>query len=370
MKFKTVQSIVLSTLLLSSLGFAGCKKENPTYKNVIIVIGDGMGLEHIEAGELSLGQTFSFNSSSWAKTTANTNSLTAAGSERVTDSAAAATALASGNLTLNKYVGKNIDGKDVETILDYASSLNKSTGIVTTDTLYGATPAGFSAHALNRNDSFTILSTQLESGVDLLCGTTDDKCLALESSAEEKGYTFCTTVEQAKASMASDKVYWQLGLAGATPSVALKDATVDALNYLNQDEDGFVLMVEQAHIDKYSHNNDFDGMIKCAYSINETVKGIIEWLGDSEDTLVLVTADHETGGLSVEKEQLTNRFTPFAAKDQSTFYYKWSKTDHTDSYVGLFIYNKDFNFSKYLLENDKSAIKNATTYQIMKDSLK
>ena len=100
------------------------------------------------------------------------------------------------------------------------------------------------------------------------------------------------------------------------------------------------------------------------------MKGIIEWLGDSEDTLVLVTADHETGGLSVEKEQLTNRFTPFAAKDQSTFYYKWSKTDHTDSYVGLFIYNKDFNFSKYLLENDKSAIKNATTYQIMKDSLK
>ena len=101
-------------------------------KNIILIIGDGMGLEHISAGQLYVGKKFAFTD--WQFTNVNTDSVDTSGKGSVlTDSAASGTALATGHLTVNNYIGKNHLGTNVTTILDAALALNKSTGVVTTD---------------------------------------------------------------------------------------------------------------------------------------------------------------------------------------------------------------------------------------------
>ena len=118
-------------------------------KNIVLIIGDGMGLEHIAAGQLYVGKKFEFTN--WQFTNVNTDSISTEGKGPVlTDSAAAGTALATGKLTVNSYVGKNHLGTNLPTILDNATKLNKSTGVVTTDALHGATPAAFSGHSFHQ----------------------------------------------------------------------------------------------------------------------------------------------------------------------------------------------------------------------------
>ena len=120
-----------------------------TVKNVILIIGDGMGVEHISAAQMCTGEAFCFRD--WQYASVNTDSVNEDGQGSVlTDSAAAATAMATGSLTVNGYVGKDSRGVDLSTVLDEARRLGKATGIVTTDALYGATPAAFSAHSFTR----------------------------------------------------------------------------------------------------------------------------------------------------------------------------------------------------------------------------
>ena len=136
-------------------------------RNIVLIIGDGMGPEQVEAGQLCKGEPFAFTT--WQHVNVNTNSLDDDGNATVTtDSAASATALASGVLTKNGYVGKDPEGKDVKTILDYAAEAGRSTGILTTDKLTGATPGSFSGHCIDRDETDAVLTTQLYSQIDLL----------------------------------------------------------------------------------------------------------------------------------------------------------------------------------------------------------
>ena len=141
-------------------------------KNVILLIGDGMGPNQIRAGELFKGEKL-YMQGFPHKITVDTTSLTG-----VTDSAAAATALATGTLTVNGFVGKDLSGKDLETIVDIAKNKGKSTGVITTEELYGATPMSFSGHASSRSDTNTLIeSTAKTSGVDLFASFTIDNSL-------------------------------------------------------------------------------------------------------------------------------------------------------------------------------------------------
>ena len=326
-------------------------------KNIVIIIGDGMGLEHISAGQIYTGKTFAFTT--WQQTSVNTNSLNSRGSATTTtDSAASGTALATGHLTKNGYVGKDSTGADLETILDRASELNKSTGIVTTDTLYGATPAAFSAHVSDRNDYTGIITSQLSSGVTLLCGDRDQTyCVSRKSEIEAAGYAWSDTLSGTDSIMSEAKNYWQFDL----PDAYLPDATEKALNYLAQDEDGFVLMIEQAHIDKYSHNNQIESMIRAMQSINNTVDKVIEWIGDRTDTAVIVTADHETGGFFVSKDAV---FVSKYGPKNKEFYYTWTSSDHTNSKVGLFVYGVTVDFSKFTYYSSNQVVKNTDVYNL------
>jgi alkaline phosphatase len=329
------------------------------------VIGDGMGLAHINAGMLTSGKQYSFMN--WQSTLSNTDSVDSNGTGAIlTDSAAGGTALASGQLTVNGYVGKDHTGADVVTILDRAASLGKATGVVTTDTLFGATPGAFSAHTLSRDDSNGLFTSQLSSGINLLCGTKDPITSNIPLIAAA-GYDYCDDPDDLEDTFAYDKVYWQLELASANPSVRLCDATVKALEYLDRDEDGFVIMVEQAHIDKYSHSNEFANMAACANSLNDTVEAILSWIGDRTDTAVLITADHETGGLSVSQSDLGGG--SYKTSSGTTVYYKWTSSGHTRADVGVFVYGVKADFAALSKYGTADRIKNTNVYDLMLDIL-
>ncbi|MBQ9113284.1 MAG: alkaline phosphatase [Clostridia bacterium] len=342
-------------------------EEPEKIKNIILIIGDGMGKQHIQSGVLDRGSKYSFQS--WLNTSANTDSVNTAGVGGVlTDSAAAATALATGTLTVNSYLGVDHQGALLETIMDHAAKQGKSTGIATTDNLYGATPAGFSAHCNNRNDYYTITSTQLQSGVNFLCGLHDytyDQA-SYTSMIAGSPYYYTKSLNDEKI-MSNDQVMLSLNIEnGASDSVSLADVTKKALSYLERDEDGFVLMIEQAYIDKNAHNNNFPEMLKRMHSLGETVDAIMEWMGDREDTAVLITADHETGGLSVSD---TIKYGNTYNGQNGPIYYKWTTTGHTKSVVSLYVYGFYTDFGE--LEEYKSdyLIKNTEIFDLMKKIL-
>lgn len=338
-------------------------------KNIILIIGDGMGLEHLKSGQLLDGKTYDFTN--WQNVAINTASLTYSGeiSAEATDSAAAATAMATGNLTVNKYVGMLTDGTELTTILDIASGMGKATGIVTTDSLLGATPSGFSAHTRSRSASKVLIESQMNSGVNLLCGTRDSDCLQNASKFQEKGYAYCENYAELESTFTSDKAYWLLPMAGVDAEVDLADVAIDALNYLDQDTDGFVIMIEQAHIDKYCHDHEFYGSTLSVSNLNKTVEAVMNWLGDRTDTAVLVTADHETGGLQVsDQPEYPNAETFIVNNENKILYYIYNAGAHTSANVALFVHGISADFTKSELYQD-DALKNTGIFYLMLDIL-
>lgn len=334
-------------------------------KNVIYIIGDGMGLEHIAAGEIAYGKDYRFDD--WQFATVNTDSLSTAGKgySVVTDSAAAGTALATGVVTYNQYVGRDANKNDLTTILDHAKSLGKRTGIITTDTLFGATPGAFSAHCDSRGDYPAILQSQIQSGIDLLCGY-DNRDIRLDSTViEQNGYVHCKTLGQIKKNSDAGKLYCTLNFAGYSTgngNALLSRVAPVALDYLDN-ENGFVLMIEQSHIDAYAHTNSIDDVLKSVDELNNTVEAIFEWMGDRTDTAIIITADHETGDLSVSKTNTLPNST--SINNGPTLYYLFNSTGHTNENVGLFIYGADVKIEQHSYYNSPYNVKNTDIYTIV-----
>jgi len=361
---KKIGCFVLLIVVLALGVFAACAPspvEADGIKNVILVIGDGMGLQHVEAGQLANDKTFPF--AAWQSVLVDTNCLNGDGTaaSKTTDSAAAATALASGCLAYSGFVGMDSKLKDCKTILDVARERGKKTGIVTTDKLYGATPAGFSAHSMSRNSTKEIITTQMQSQVDLLCATSSDTVATYSEQFSQNGYQYCNNYDN-RNEVTAEKALCLFDLEGYGSSVPLCDATQFALDFLDNDK-GFVLVVEQAHVDKNSHNNDFAAMVSAANSLNDTVETIMAWVGNRNDTAVLVTADHETGGLSVSKTDANG--TEFTTAGGNTMYYNWTSTSHTDSKVGLYYTGFTLDCAKLPYFGEAELIKNSDIFVIM-----
>jgi len=348
-------------------GYVGVPVEASAVKNLILIIGDGMGSEHIAAGALATNRIPVFTG--WQSAGVNTDSANVEGLGGVTtDSSAAATALASGCLTVNGYVGLDHNQANLKTILDYAEQVGKSTGILTSDYLYGATPAGFSAHALSREDADTITLSQGDSGVDFLCGKRDDAhYLPHRAALEAKGYCFATSAEEVASAM-PDKLYLTADIEnGVEGCHSLSEMADLALGFLSQNEEGFVLVIEQALIDKKAHNKDIGGVVDAMESLFDTVDTVMAWIGDRTDTAVMVTADHETGGLTVSGDPgaLANRY----ESATGDFSYLFSTGSHTDSHVELFLYGYEANFRKYETYATGHLIKNTDIFLLMKEIL-
>lgn len=337
-------------------------------KNVIFIIGDGMGEEQLDAGELAYGKEFAFRDT-FTRVFSDTNSLDSNTDEatKTTDSAAGATALATGVLTYNSRVAMDSSFNEFTTILDIAKTVGKSTAVVTTDYLSGATPAGFSAHTLNRNLEREIIKSQITSGIDLFIGQYDATYDEYEKEIKEK-YNYVKTFDKDAilASKESDALCLFNIEKDADDSIELRDATDLAINYLEPDSDGFVLVIEQAHIDKKCHDNDLAAAAKAANSLNDTVEYVLNYAKQRNDTAIIITADHETGGLNVSADS-TEYAEIFTTESGAEFSYEFSTSNHTNTPVPF--YFTGFGAKTELFKTYSSAekVKNNEIFFIVKD---
>ena len=290
---------------------AGRQKEEPVQvKNVIFMIGDGMGLPHITA--LSIDQNYEPLQIERASYIGIQKTYSA--NNRITDSSAAGTALATGEKTNNGIIGMSPDGRELESVLKVAQRDGKATGIVVTYTPTDATPAAFVAHTSNRRSYFDTALQYVSSGVDVIAGSTpgyfndrpDGRDLIAEMQAS--GYTFAPDKQSFLNADAApvlallpyeDIPYVALDSLG-TRGDYLTEATLKAIDLLEDvNDNGFFLMVESSFIDWAAHDNTIEGIIAEMRDFDRAVGAVFDYADAHPGTLVIVTGDHETGGLTI-----------------------------------------------------------------------
>lgn len=295
--------------LISALFLMVCS--TPSYgqaRNVILMIGDGMGPEQIRAaGMYAYGEagTLVFEEFPF-QTRMTTNSA----DHEVTDSAAAASAMATGRKVNNGVISIALPGDktDVPTLLEQCKSFKKSTGLVTTVPITHATPAGFGAHDGSRQSDWEIAKDYLErSRPEVLLG---GGSLGMSKvAADSSGYRMFWTA-QALHDLDTETAERVCGLFGTeipfeTDGVGglphLSQMAERALRILDNDPDGFFLMIEGGKIDWACHDNHLPRAIGEVIEFERAVRVVLNWAKGREDTLIIVTADHETGGLKIVK---------------------------------------------------------------------
>jgi len=177
------------------------------------------------------------------------------------------------------------------------------TGVITTDETSGATPASFSAHTTERYKSEDITDDQFRSDINLIWGT--ENGVATKEMADEYGYEYVTTYNEMMALEEGSKSFaqftndlWTLKQSDEN-NPTLSQMTEKAIDLLDDGENGFFLMVEGAHIDKHSHNNESENMTEATEEFDRAIKIALDYAKEDGNTLVIVTADHETGAITL-----------------------------------------------------------------------
>ena len=268
-------------------------------RNVILLIGDGMGVGQLTAAEVMNGDEELVLTSLPYKSLVTTHSS----SNYVTDSAASATSIATGYKTRNGMVSVTAEGEDLFTVLEDAEEAGKATGLVTTARVTHATPACFVSHVNSRDKEMDIAGQLLESSVDVVLGGGRTYFTGL--NPEDEGYTVVYDSTEL-AAFESGKVlglftlgYMSYESERSENEPSLSEMTAKSLMLLSSDPDGFFLMVEGGRIDHASHDNNFDKTMAEMLEFDLAVLEALEYAAGRDDTLVIVTADHETGGLSI-----------------------------------------------------------------------
>ena len=273
-------------------------------KNVILMIGDGMGLEQLSTAwivnnrHLNITDNFPYVGLQW----------TYSASKLVTDSAAAGTALATGSKTNNGMIATSPDGQPLETLSEYAKSKGMKTGTSVVCRVCDATPAVFSTHHSNRDSLYNITAQFVDSELDFLFGgglkwwenRPDGRDLTAE--AEAKGYTVVKDIESLKAVEEGPVIaltaYTELPPA-LDRGTEHQESVKKALELLGGHKKGFFLMVEGSCIDDWCHANKVGYAVEEILDFDRTVGAVLEWAARDGETLVIVTADHSTGGMTL-----------------------------------------------------------------------
>lgn len=236
-------------------------------KNYIMLIGDGMGVNQTllydyleDVSDYSDGEKQFYGYMLPYQGYSRTDSLSG-----TTDSAAGGTALSTGFKTLNEHVGFDKDGVELQLLTELCGSKGMATAVMSTENKTGATPASFSAHAYDRDDTNDILTSQAMTtekyGTIIECGYDYYTAKYMKSSIEKR--------------------------------------ITETLDKVSADEDGFFLMYEEAYIDKHCHNNNMDKAFLAVIRFNQAIARFMEFAFYNPDTFILITADHETGGLTL-----------------------------------------------------------------------
>lgn len=315
-------------------------------KNIIYLIGDGMGLA--SASMMQLENNYEPTIFDLADNIAlqKTYSL----DNRVTDSAASGTALASGFKTNNTMLGQLPDGTNPESLMELASAKGKATGLVVTTYLQHATPGAFYAHVPSRHEYATISEQLLASDIDIAIGGGmaffEERYGSNEAARKaiaESGFTLHESID---ANMCEERI---LALVAdkeiENRTGYLAKATAMAINHLNSCEEGFVLMVEGSLIDGMGHGNNAEGQQAEMRDFMEAIEVAVAFAKEHPDTLVVVTADHETGGLAIISGNAD-----FNLSEQGVEY-KWSTGGHSGTMVPIYLYGTGAELINGVMEN-------------------
>lgn len=279
-------------------------EEDVPAKNVILMIGDGMGKNIIKASEIVKGDKLVMSGMKYRTDVTTYSQSVTNGYAKFTDSAASATAMSTGYKTLNGCVGVDPDGNKLETICEYAQSLDMETGLVARQVVSHATPAGMVAHNNSRDNYPQILREMVKANVNVMFGGgsqyyTNPK---VKKTIDDNKYKYITKVDELEAlNKDDDKVlgmfaYDNMGAPDMAPS--LTKMTSKALDMLDNDK-GFFLMVEGSNIDTYESKCDMETTLGQMQDFDKAVDYVLEWAEKHPGTLVIVTADHETGGVTL-----------------------------------------------------------------------
>ena len=304
-------------LFLAAALFVWCAAEAQSPKYIFYFIGDGMGPLHVKLGG---GDSLCF-----AQFPVRGELTTRSASDSITDSAAAGTALATGHKTKNGAIGVDAGGQRVESIAYAAQRSGRKVGIMSTVSIDHATPASFFASVPSRKMADRIAEQMAPTGFDLFAGAGLVKPSGAWTALVDSGYS---VVRGRVGELSGNKVVWiqERGkVAGELPyavdrkadDMRLEEMTERAIEYLNGPR-GFFLMVEGGKIDWASHAND---AVRARGEVRDFAEAVAEavkfYEAHPSETLVVVTADHETGGLGLNPVS-------------------WSKTDHTAAHVPIY----------------------------------
>ena len=279
-------------------------------KNVIFLIGDGMSMEAVTVGWTLNGGHLNMDNFPVAG-----YSRTYCTDKLITDSCAGGAALAAGEKTKYGYIGQDVDGKPFYTLLHQAQDKGKKTGLVVTCRINDATPADFVCHSPDRHLEAEIAAQYVDSGVDVIIGggrqfwdqREDGRNLIEEMKA--LGYNFVEKREDL-ANVHSGKLLGLFAPLDMDPVLdrgpVLEDATMKAIELLDNKK-GFFLMVEGSQIDDWAHRQKVGYMAEELFDFDKTIGKVLQWAEKDGHTLVVVTADHGTGGITLVDGSLQDR---------------------------------------------------------------
>lgn len=332
--YKLLIIIFIGTYLVScSATKKSDSKGNSEIKNVILMIGDGMGLPHVYAAMTASELPLNIERCSVTglqKTFSSDN--------YITDSGAAGTALATGIKTKNGAIGVDTAGNPVKSILEIAEENGLATGLVSTSSVTHATPASFIAHQSSRGNYEDIAKDFLKTDIDVFIGGGYDHFakrkdkLNLIDSLKYRGYEV-DTLMNAILNSASGR------LAGFTAPLQnpyrlkgrgdmLSAASGKAIEILSKNPGGFFLMIEGSQIDWAAHKHSADTVLDETLDFDKAVGTALDFAQKDRHTLVIITADHETGGVTITGGDRTAR----------TVKLNFSTINHTAVMVPVFAY--------------------------------
>ena len=355
MKFLSLTLLLILSLTIKAYGQEDYKNPDPNFsfenptphkpvalpesvkfkkrpKNIILLIGDGMGVAQV-----------------YSALTANKGQLnlnymkhrgfmqTQSADDYITDSAAAGTAIATGVRVNNGVIAIDQDGKVLKSILYISEDNNKATGLVSTSAITHATPASFVANQPDRGMYEDIAGDFLDSGIDLFIGggkehfTSREDGRNLLEELSQNNYRVFSSLEEA----ASVKTGPMAILTAAIHNEVypergnlLPDATQKAIEVLQSNKEGFFLMVEGSQIDWGGHANNTTYIVHETLDFDRAVGKALTFAANNKETLVIVTADHETGGMSIDNGDIS----------KGTLSAKYTTDDHTGIMVPVFAY--------------------------------